>query len=118
MPSDKESPSSEKKGFFQRLKESRSPKEIPEEDVLKYTGKNKAELMNWASETPGVAGNQLAGKITIGSSGNGIGTHEAGSGLGGWGWSAEPNDPQRGMKFPPTKTNKEKELDGDTTGSN
>lgn len=39
---------------------------ISEEDLIKYTGKDKAELDKFAANTPGVAGNQAAGSITAG----------------------------------------------------
>ena len=88
---------------------------IPDEDLLKYTGKTKDEINNWAKDRPGVAGNQNPGSITAGHP-TGFGGYEAAKGYGGWGPSTNA-DP----KFPPNKSNddttraleKERELSGD-----
>jgi hypothetical protein len=89
-----------KKSIYQKYQEKKGPKPISEEDVIKYTGKTKAELATWADNQPGVGKNQLAGKITMGNA-SGLGGVAAAGGLGGWGPSAEPQGPNRGMKFPP-----------------
>lgn len=85
-----------KKSFYKRYRESKASKSgaISDEDMLKYTGKTKAEINEWSKMAPGVAGNQSAGSITAGSSG--LGGMAAGDGYGGWGWDA--NSP---VKYPP-----------------
>lgn len=45
--------------------------QISDEDLKKYTGMNKSELETWGKERPDVAGNQLAGKINMGTAGGG-----------------------------------------------
>ncbi|KAF9870655.1 hypothetical protein CkaCkLH20_11961 [Colletotrichum karsti] len=60
-----------KKSLYQRLVGSKSS-EISEEDMLKYTGKTKAELTAWAKDRPGVGGNQPAGKVDAGNSTFGV----------------------------------------------
>jgi len=75
--------SAPKKSLYQRAQEKkRGPgtSGLSDEDLKKYTGKTRAEFDAWKETTPGAA--------TAG-------------GLGGWGPGAEPNDPNRGMKFPP-----------------
>jgi hypothetical protein len=47
-----------------------------------------------------VGKNQLAGRATIGET-SGLAGVAMADGYGGWGPSAEPNDVNRGMKFPP-----------------
>ncbi|PFH56703.1 hypothetical protein XA68_16118 [Ophiocordyceps unilateralis] len=78
------------KSLYQRMQDKkRGP--ISDEDIKKYTGKTRDELMTWAENQPGVGKNQLAGKLALGPA----------SGLGGWGPDAEPTGADRGMKFPP-----------------
>ncbi|OCT49436.1 hypothetical protein CLCR_05299 [Cladophialophora carrionii] len=54
---------------FQNFKHGRNPdgsSKITDEDIKKYTGKDRVEFDKFAANTPGVAGNQLAGSITAG----------------------------------------------------
>ncbi len=54
---------------FTNFKNGRNPdgsSKILEEDLVKYTGKDKAEMDKFAANTPGVAGNQNAGSLTAG----------------------------------------------------
>lgn len=88
------------KSLYQKYQEKKGPKPISDEDILKYTGKTRAEINDWADTQPGVGKNQLAGKISIGNA-SGLGGAAAAGGFGGWGPSAEPQGPNRGMKFPP-----------------
>lgn len=60
--------------MFDKLKEKLQGgrnKDIPEEDLKKYTGMTKSQLNEWAQDRPDVGGNQLAGKITMGTAGGG-----------------------------------------------
>ena len=90
--------------------QSRYRKEIPEEDVLKYTGKTKNEINDWAENQPGVGKNQLAGKIDAGSVG-GLGGSAAAGGVGGWGWEGDNGGADRGLKYPPKQPAKALEQD-------
>jgi hypothetical protein len=100
---DKPSPdSTEKKSLYRRYKDSKAPVPLSDEDIQKYTGKSREELKAWADSTPGVGKNQLASKALVGDA-SGFGGMAMGDGYGGWGPSAEPNDENRGMKFPPKK---------------
>ncbi|KAL4725626.1 hypothetical protein ACLX1H_007775 [Fusarium chlamydosporum] len=92
----------EKKSLYRRYKDSKAPVPLSDEDVLKYTGKTRDELKTWADSTPGVGKNQLAGRAMIGEA-SGLAGVAMADGYGGWGPSAEPNDANRGMKFPPSK---------------
>ncbi|RGP61565.1 hypothetical protein FSPOR_9891 [Fusarium sporotrichioides] len=89
-----------KKSLYRRYKDSKAPVPLSDEDIKKYTGKTREELKTWADSTPGVGKNQLAGRAMIGEA-PGIAGVAMADGYGGWGPSAEPNDPNRGMKFPP-----------------
>ncbi|KAK4225981.1 hypothetical protein QBC38DRAFT_481743 [Podospora fimiseda] len=76
-----------KKSLYQRywdFKNHRN-KQISDEDMLKFTGKSRAELKEWSKTAPGVAGNQPAGTIAAGPA-HGIAGSAAGEGLGGWGF--------------------------------
>lgn len=95
-----------KLSLYQRYQEWKRGPPIKDEDVKKYLGVTKNELMTWADSQPGVGKNQLAGSISAGPT-SGFGGMAAGSGYGGWGPSAAPNDKNRGMKFPPTQPKKE-----------
>ena len=56
---------------FQNYKNGRNTdgsSKISDEDLKKYTGLDKAEMAKFATNTPGVAGNQNAGSITAGGS--------------------------------------------------
>ncbi|UNI15876.1 hypothetical protein JDV02_002363 [Purpureocillium takamizusanense] len=92
-----------KKSLYQRAQEKkRGPgtSGLSDEDLQKYTGKTRAEFDAWKETTPGVGKNQLAGKLAVGPA-SGLGGAATAGGLGGWGPDAEPNDKDRGMKFPP-----------------
>ncbi|KAJ9157239.1 hypothetical protein NKR23_g179 [Pleurostoma richardsiae] len=84
------------KGLFDHLTKGSQPAQISDEDLKKYTGKSKEEIMEWSKNRPGVAGNQAAGKLGMGPS-MGIGGYETAHGVGGWGPSADEEP-----KFPPT----------------
>jgi hypothetical protein len=89
--------------------ETAQAQQISDADLLKYTGKNRAELNDWAKNQPGVAGNQAAGKLAMGPA-SGVGGYETSQGYGGWGWNsnAEP-------KFPPQSSGgNDKEVRDDT----
>ncbi|KAF5000173.1 hypothetical protein FGRMN_1987 [Fusarium graminum] len=97
------------KSLYQRFKDSKKSVPLSDEDIKKYTGKTREELNAWADTQPGVGKNQLAGRVTAGGT-SGLSGVAMADGLGGWGWSAEPNDANRGMKFPPTKKDESKEI--------
>ena len=60
------SPPVKKASLYRRFQDAKRG-ELKEEDVLKYTGKTKSEIIQWSATAPGVAGNQPAGKVNIGS---------------------------------------------------
>jgi len=95
--SDRKTP---KPSLYQKYQNWKRGKPIKDEDVKRHLGVSKEELMAWADTQPGVGKNQLAGSISQGSA-SGLGGLATGSGYGGWGPSAAPNDANRGMKFPP-----------------
>ncbi|KAK4168250.1 hypothetical protein QBC43DRAFT_201641 [Cladorrhinum sp. PSN259] len=102
----------QKKSLYQRFWEFKNHrnKQISEEDMLKYTGKSRAELIDWSKTAPGVGGNQPAGTLAVGPA-HGIGGVAAGAGLGGWGFGAKGE-----LKFPnkgPTEQ-KKKEVEDDS----
>ncbi|KAF4985294.1 hypothetical protein FDECE_16667 [Fusarium decemcellulare] len=105
---DKVESSDQKKSLYQRYQDKRRGPGPSDEDILKYTGKTREELNTWADTQPGVGRNQLAGRISAGPT-TGLGGVAAADGYGGWGPSAEPNDENRGMKFPPQKEAKKTE---------
>ncbi|KXX78614.1 hypothetical protein MMYC01_204487 [Madurella mycetomatis] len=84
------------KSFYRRFQDAKRG-EISEADVVKYTGKTKRQIDEWAKTRPGVAGNQAAGKLDMGPT-TGLGGSVAGEGYGGWGPNA--NAP---TKFPLTQ---------------
>ncbi|KAH6641932.1 hypothetical protein F5144DRAFT_481825 [Chaetomium tenue] len=90
-------PKAKKKSLYQRYVDAKRGRnvQISEADLLKYTGKTNDELQAWAKDRPGVAGNQPAGKLAMGST-TGLGGMAAAEGYGGWGPSAEAK-----LKFPP-----------------
>ncbi|TQV93126.1 hypothetical protein IF1G_08429 [Cordyceps javanica] len=90
----------EKKGLWQRCQEKLRGQPISDEDLLKYTGKTRAEFDTFKETTPGVGRNQLAGTLAMGSA-PGLGGTAAAYGVGGWGPGAAPEGEDRGMKFPP-----------------
>jgi hypothetical protein len=78
--------------------------EISEEDLKKYTGMTKTQLGEWAQDRPDVGGNQLAGKINMGSAGGG-GIPNSFS------YTGRGDSAAAEMKFPPKpKREKEQEL--------
>lgn len=89
-----------KKSLYRKYQDKKAPKPIPDEDLLKYTGKTREQITTWAETQPGVGKNQLAGKATMGST-SGLGGLAIAEGYGGWGPSSEPRGANRGMKFPP-----------------
>jgi hypothetical protein len=89
------------KGTFQRNKE------IPEEEVQKYTGMNKAQLNEWSKDRADVAGNQVAGKINMGTAG-GMGIPNSFS------YTGRGDSAAAELKFPPQKKQAAKEIDGNS----
>lgn len=87
----------EKKSLYRRYHDSKTgrDKSISDEDMLKYTGKTKAQVNEWAKTAPGVAGNQAAGKLDMGPT-SGLGGVATADGYGGWGFDS--NAPP---KYPP-----------------
>ncbi|KAK4459734.1 hypothetical protein QBC42DRAFT_231085 [Cladorrhinum samala] len=85
-----ETPSTKKKSLYQRYWEYKNhrTKQISDEDMLKYTGKSRAELGEWSKSAPGVGGNQAAGTLAAGPA-SGFGGMAAAEGLGGWGFGAK-----------------------------
>ena len=82
-------------------------KEISDEDLKKYTGMNKEQLGEWSQDRPNVAGNQLAGKINMGTSGGqGIPNQFSYTGRGDTAASE--------MKFPPEQKKVQKDVDADS----
>ncbi len=98
-----------KKSLYQRFVDLKTGRniQISDEDMVKYTGKTKAELQVWSKDRPGVAGNQPAGKLAIGPA-TGLSGYETSSGYGGWGPSAEGK-----LKFPPKSSENKKAKDLD-----
>jgi hypothetical protein len=88
-----------KKSWYERYQSSKRG-EINPDDVLKYTGRTKEQINEWAKNEPGVAGNQAAGKIDMGGT-TGLGGMSAAEGYGGWG----PNS-NAPLKFPPRQPGK------------
>lgn len=91
-----------KPSMYRRFKDSKASRsgEISDEDMLKYTGKTKAEVKDWSKDAPGVAGNQAAGKLSVGGT-TGLCGMAAAEGYGGWGPNAgaEPKyPPEQGQK--------------------
>ncbi|KAK3315537.1 hypothetical protein B0H66DRAFT_606411 [Apodospora peruviana] len=86
-----------KKSLYQRYQDAKHGRnrQISDDEMLKYTGKTKAGINEWGKNTPGVAGNQAAGKLAMGPA-SGFGGFEAAQGYGGWGPDAAGT-----LKFPP-----------------
>ncbi|KAK0734600.1 hypothetical protein B0T26DRAFT_634073 [Lasiosphaeria miniovina] len=103
------SPTEPKRSLYQRFRDSKTG-EISEEDVLKYTGKSKSQIMEWAKNEPGVAGNRAAGTLTMGET-TGFGGLATAEGYGGWG----PNS-NAPLKFPPKQPAGKKVTDEDSDG--
>ncbi|CEJ80024.1 hypothetical protein VHEMI00231 [[Torrubiella] hemipterigena] len=97
-------------GLWQKMQAKKQGPPISDEDLLKYTGKTREEFEEFKKDTPGVAGNQLAGKLAMGGT-SGLAGAATSGGYGGWGPGAGENGPNRGMKFPPEKTAKKLEDD-------
>ena len=70
-----------KPSMYRRFKDSKASRSdaISDEDMLKYTGRTKAEVKDWSKTAPGVAGNQAAGKLSMGDT-TGLGGLEAAEG--------------------------------------
>lgn len=98
-----------KKSLYQRYRDAKTGRNKPpvsDEELKKYTGMTRDELNDWARDRPHVAGNQLAGSITVGPA-SGFGGMAAGEGYGGWSPGAAAE-----LKFPPQKEQKnEKEIE-------
>ncbi|KJZ78659.1 hypothetical protein HIM_02050 [Hirsutella minnesotensis 3608] len=88
------------KSLYQRYQEKKRGPGVSDQDIMKYTGKTREELQDWAGSQPGVGKNQLAGTLAMGRA-SGFGGLAASAGFGGWGPSAHPTGSDRGMKFPP-----------------
>ncbi len=84
---------------YQDVKASRIDK-ISDEDMLKYTGKSRGEISEWAKDQPHVAGNRLAGTIGAGATPIGGTDHWAPVG-------------KQELKFPPQTQASKKGLDDD-----
>ncbi|KAM0261423.1 hypothetical protein ACHAQJ_002276 [Trichoderma viride] len=95
----------DKKSLYRRYEDKKRGPGVTDEDILKYTGKTRNQLNTWAETQPGVAGNQPAGKLTIGAASGAAGEAAAG-GLGGWG-----SNGTRKMKFPPQQKQPAKTID-------
>lgn len=67
QPEHKKSWLGQKYASFQSAKRGSGPSD---EDVLKYTGKDRDELNEWARDRPGVGGNQEPGQVGAGASWN------------------------------------------------
>ncbi|KAK7397570.1 hypothetical protein QQX98_013057 [Neonectria punicea] len=92
-----------KPSLYKRMHDKKRGQPLSDEDILKYTGKSRAELKTWADGRPGVGKNQLAGNLAMGET-SGLGGVAVGEGYGGWGPGSNPSDESRGLKFPPGKT--------------
>lgn len=101
-----EAPAAKKKSLYQRYWEFKNHrnKQISDEDMLKYTGKSRAELAEWSKSAPGVGGNQPAGTLAAGSA-SGLGGMAVADGLGGWGFGANGK-----LKYP--NNVQDKKVDG------
>ncbi|KZL63587.1 hypothetical protein CI238_02895 [Colletotrichum incanum] len=86
-----------KKSLYQRYQDKKTGRDtvISDDDLLKYTGKRRDEINDWAKDRPGVAGNRAAGTLAAGPA-SGFGGLATADGYGGWGFGAGP-DP----KHPP-----------------
>ena len=91
-----------KPSMYKRWRDSKASRsgDISDEDMLKYTGKTKSEVNDWAKSTPGVAGNQAAGKLAMGPT-TGLGGAAVADGYGGWG-----PDSNAQPKYPPQQEQK------------
>lgn len=98
------------KSLYRRFQDSKRG-EISDADVLKYTGKSKEAISEWAENRAGVGGNRAAGSINAGNP-SGLGGVMAGSGYGGWG--PDSNGP---LKFPPTSKTETQQSGGAANGS-
>ena len=97
-------PAAKKPGWYARY-ESKKRGEISDEDLQKYLGKSKGEIMAWAENEPGVGKNQSAGKLSMGGA-SGLGGVAAADGYGGWGSSLGAKDKDGGLKYPPKQPEK------------
>jgi len=102
-------PKPKKKSLYQRYVDAKRSRnvQISEADLLKYTGKTKAELQDWAKDRPGVGGNQAAGTLAMGPA-SGLGGVAAAEGFGGWGPDAAGK-----LKYPPKPQDDKKAKDVD-----
>lgn len=88
-----------KRSWYRRYQDAKSGRsnQISNEDMKKYTGMTKEQIVDWSQDRPGVGGNRNAGDITIGPT-SGLGGTAAAGGRGGWGMDARGD-----LKFPPQK---------------
>ncbi|KAH8904943.1 hypothetical protein BR93DRAFT_929211 [Coniochaeta sp. PMI_546] len=91
--------------MFDKLKEKlQRNKEIPEDEVKKYTGMNKEQLNEWSQNRADVGGNQLAGKINMGTAG--------GQGIpNSFSYTGRGDSAAAELKFPPQQKKATKEVD-------
>ncbi|KAB5522055.1 hypothetical protein GE09DRAFT_1154966 [Coniochaeta sp. 2T2.1] len=94
--------------MFDKLKQKlQRNQDIPEDEVKKYTGMNKSQLNEWSKDRPDVGGNQLAGKINMGTAG-GMGIPNSFS------YTGRGDSAADEMKFPPEKkAGKDVEVDSE-----
>ncbi|GJC88866.1 hypothetical protein ColLi_11704 [Colletotrichum liriopes] len=78
-----------KKSLYQRYQDKKNGRDtdISDDDLLKYTGRRRDEITDWAKDRPGVAGNRAAGTLTAGPA-SGFGGLATADGYGGWGLGA------------------------------
>lgn len=90
-----------KKSLYQRYQDAKTGRntQLSDEELLKYTGKTRSQIVEWGDRTPGVAGNQLAGGAAIGRT-TGLGGLAMAEGYGGWGREGDNGGANRGLKFP------------------
>jgi hypothetical protein len=73
-------------GRYHKL-ETSGVEQISDEDLLRYTGKTRAELHEWARDRPGIAGDQAAGDSRMRKQATGLRGYQSAKGYGGWGWA-------------------------------
>jgi hypothetical protein len=67
-PGTESSPNYRKRSLSERYRDAKNNRNIriPDEELKKYTGMTLAEIMEWAKDRPGVAGNPPAGTMAYG----------------------------------------------------
>ncbi|KAK4450290.1 hypothetical protein QBC34DRAFT_403210 [Podospora aff. communis PSN243] len=68
QPNTESSHSCPKRSLSERYRDAKNNRtvRIPDEELKKYTGMTLAEIMEWAKDRPGVAGNPPAGRMAYG----------------------------------------------------